>query len=66
MYKQIYISKHKYYYYGTYATREEAYKTAKYKHKKNKCKYFILKQEKGYPIPTIRYHLYLNKACTIW
>lgn len=66
MYKSILINNKKYYLYDNYGSWQKAHKIAKQKRKKNKSKYFILKQEKGYPIPTTRYHLYFNKTIKIW
>ena len=61
MYRETYIGNRKYYLYDTYRTREEAYKVGKYKKRKNKANYFIIKKESGHPIPTTRYLLYLKK-----
>lgn len=63
MVSYIWIRGIKYYYYGTYRTWEEAYRLAKYYHKKNKkCKYFIIKKENGLIMPYFSYKLYLTKV----
>ena len=66
MVKYIWIKNKKYYLYDTYNTWEQARKEALRFRKKNKCRYFITKQEEGWLFPSDRYFLWLNKVMKLW
>ena len=62
-YRYIWIRGQRYYYYDGYDTYQKAKEIAKWYRKKNKkCKYFILKIERGFWFPQDKYVLYLNKV----
>lgn len=62
----LWIRGKKYYYYDTFKSWADAYNIARYYHKKNpKCRYFIVKVEKGYLFPSEYYKLYLTKVARL-
>lgn len=61
MSKFMWIGGRKYYYYDTFSSWNEAYRTARWQRKKNKkCRYFIQKVESGFIAPTDKFRLYLT------
>lgn len=64
--KYIWIKNQRFYLYEKYGDYNKARKEATRQRKRNKCRYFIIKEEHGTWFPQTRYLLYLNKCIRLW